>query len=1053
MFNYPTTDSSQKNTFWIILLLLFIPWMMTAQVAPEKVPEEQVLKAEEEQAQPKTVALFAGNVINEKNYTQGVDLPQGLVLKMDQESIKRVLKSAHKRILITLPNPDGGDDLELELTQKQIFSTDFAVFTDIEKGITIDYTPGLHYSGTVKGMKGAQVGLSIFEDEIMGIIATQTTNLVLQKLKGSKSDHFFFNEKHADGEEMLLCATPQSSEPYTFGMLNSFEKMPLGNCIRVFVEIGNSTVQDRGGMIQAINFITGVFHQSTIIFNGESINTVLSQILVRTPANDPYDGLADKGAENIRNTFQASTLAMNADLGQVVVTFGTGTGGIAANVWNALIRPAVADRLCATSKAVNQNFSVYPTYSRMVKVFNHEMGHLLNSRHTHACVWNGNSTQIDDYGNAEPPNGPVVSGAEGSACVDAGDLILDVTPTIMSYFDSFGHGQFPMSNGYGTQPGNVIRAAVAAALLSGDIETSCTAPLNDLCAGAWTLECGTTLYGNTDSATENDAPSGCSEGGLPGSGVWFTFTGNGQLFTISTADSDFDTQISIYSGSCGNLTCVGGNDDEGPESLTSLFTFCSVNGLQYYVYLDGFASVAGNYTINLSCVNDNIPPMITCPANVNVGNAPGDCGAIVTYAAATAIDNCGVQSITYSQNSNTFFPVGTTPITATALDINGNSANCVFNVTVSDEESPTINCIDGSVTFNGEEEFILNVDDYTTYDDNCGIQSVVFDIPVITCENLGDILTITATVTDIHANTANCNFNLEVLGLPCGWTFTPDGINCPGGNDVNYSAPEDEFYVESTNCYFGHPFNSDAMGFAQYELCGDGTITAHVTDISGNALGWAGVSMRESADGGSKKVQLLTNLSNLSRREVRLVTNGNSFPQQFMSFNRYWLRLTRNGNQFTGHVSPNGVHWYLAMANNVNMANCIQIGLVATNYNSNSTVTATFGNVTVDEAMPKPVSPWDEVQFAEGKNSSISVFPNPTTNGEIFIDLSGFQQEQIDILTIDPLGRVVGSKQIKAVQDDLEIMSLKDFAPGVYYLKFIGTNGLIQIQKVMYTGG
>lgn len=1042
-----------KNNYWVILYLFFIPWSMNAQVTPEKGDEAQLVKIkEEQQAKVKSVTLFSDFVTNEKSYAQGDDLPPGLVLKMDQESIRGVLKNAHKRILLTLPNPDGGDDLELELTQKQIFTPDFAVFIDIEKGITIDYTPGLHYSGTVKGMKGTQVGISIFEDEIMGVIATQTTNLVLQKLKGSKSDHFFFNERNADNEEMLLCATPQSSEPYTFGMLNNIEKMPLGNCIRVFVEIGNSTVQDRGGMVQAINFITGVFHQSTIIFNEESINTVLSQILVRTPANDPYDGLADKGAENIRNTFQAVTTTMDADLGQVVVTFGSGTGGIAANVWNALIRPAVADRLCATSKAVGQNFSVYPTYSRMVKVFNHEMGHLLASRHTHACVWNGNSTQIDDYGNAEPPNGPVVSGAEGSACVDAGDLILDATPTIMSYFDSFGHGQFPMSNGYGTQPGNVIRAAVAAALVSGDIETSCIAPLNDLCADAWTLECGTTLYGNTDTATDIDAPTGCTGGGSPNEGVWFTFTGNGQVYTVSTEDSDFDTQINIYSGSCGSLMCIGGDDDGGPGT-TSSFTFCSVNGTQYWVYLDGFGASTGDYTINLNCTNDIVAPDITCPAMVNVANDAGDCGAIVTYPAATATDNCGLQSITYSQNSNTFFPVGTTQVTATALDINGNSANCTFNVIVSDTELPTIMCTNGSVVFNGEEEHIIDPDDFTTYDDNCGILSVVLSPAVVTCDDLGETLIVTATATDIYGNTADCTFNLEVLGLPCGWTFTPDGINCTDGNDVSYNVPLDEFYVESTNCFFSSPFNSDAMGFAQYELCGDGTITAHVTDISGSALGWAGVAMRESDAEGSKKVQLMTNRSNLSRREVRSVTNGYSFPQQFMSFNRYWLRLTRNGNQFTGYASPNGVNWYFVMAANVSMSNCIEIGLVVTNYNSNSTVTGTFSNVTIDEGMPtRPISSWDEVLMAEDQNKSISVFPNPTTSGELFIDLSGFQQEQINIIAIDPLCRIVRSKKIKAVQDNLELMSLKGLTPGVYYLKFVGDNGLIEVQKVIYSG-
>lgn len=46
---------------------------------------------------------------------------------------------------------------------------------------------------------------------------------------------------------------------------------------------------------------------------------------------------------------------------------------------------------------------------------------------------------------------------------------------------------------------------------------------------------------------------------------------------------------------------------------------------------------------------------------------------------------------------------------------------------------------------------------------------------------------------------------------------------------------------------------SDELASAQRQLCGNGTITARVTSISGSALGWAGVTMRESNAAGSKK--------------------------------------------------------------------------------------------------------------------------------------------------------------------------------------------------------
>ncbi|HRF38934.1 MAG TPA: hypothetical protein PK198_09095, partial [Saprospiraceae bacterium] len=74
----------------------------------------------------------------------------------------------------------------------------------------------------------------------------------------------------------------------------------------------------------------------------------------------------------------------------------------------------------------------------------------------------------------------------------------------------------------------------------------------------------------------------------------------------------------------------------------------------------------------------------------------------------------------------------------------------------------------------------------------------------------------------------------------------------------------------------------DATSFAQRTLCGNGSITAQVTSISG-ALGWAGLVMRESNAAGAKKAQLLTNLSSLHRREFRTTTNGAAALQQSAS--------------------------------------------------------------------------------------------------------------------------------------------------------------------------
>jgi len=68
------------------------------------------------------------------------------------------------------------------------------------------------------------------------------------------------------------------------------------------------------------------------------------------------------------------------------------------------------------------------------------------------------------------------------------------------------------------------------------------------------------------------------------------------------------------------------------------------------------------------------------------------CTAVVTWNAPTASDNCAIDTFTSTHNPGDTFDVGTTPVTYTATDVNGNVSTCTFNVTVEDNEDPTITC-------------------------------------------------------------------------------------------------------------------------------------------------------------------------------------------------------------------------------------------------------------------------------------------------------------------------------------------------------------------------
>ncbi|MBK8497480.1 MAG: HYR domain-containing protein [Flavobacteriales bacterium] len=80
---------------------------------------------------------------------------------------------------------------------------------------------------------------------------------------------------------------------------------------------------------------------------------------------------------------------------------------------------------------------------------------------------------------------------------------------------------------------------------------------------------------------------------------------------------------------------------------------------------------------------DNMPPVLTCPADITISASPGACNAAVSFT-ATATDNTGAApAVTYSPSSGSAFGLGTTTVTVTAQDAALNQSTCTFTVTVS----------------------------------------------------------------------------------------------------------------------------------------------------------------------------------------------------------------------------------------------------------------------------------------------------------------------------------------------------------------------------------
>jgi phosphatidylethanolamine-binding protein (PEBP) family uncharacterized protein len=192
-----------------------------------------------------------------------------------------------------------------------------------------------------------------------------------------------------------------------------------------------------------------------------------------------------------------------------------------------------------------------------------------------------------------------------------------------------------------------------------------------------------------------------------------------------------------------------------------------------------------------------------------------------------AQDNCGIQSIIPSVSGP--FPVGNTPITWTVTDFTGNTATCVQNVTVIDNQPPTIS-VPGPVaaTTNTACTATGVTLGTATTTDNCPGATVSNNAPA--AFPLG-ATTVIWTATDASGNTTTGTQVVTVtdnvnptITAPAAVVVSTDAGSC-AATSVALGTP-----VTADNCSVANVTNNALSSYPK----GTTTVTWIVTDGSGN---------------------------------------------------------------------------------------------------------------------------------------------------------------------------------------------------------------------------
>ncbi|MFM9951328.1 MAG: lamin tail domain-containing protein [Saprospiraceae bacterium] len=285
-------------------------------------------------------------------------------------------------------------------------------------------------------------------------------------------------------------------------------------------------------------------------------------------------------------------------------------------------------------------------------------------------------------------------------------------------------------------------------------------------------------------------------------------------------------------------------------------------------------------------------------------------------------------------------------------------------------------------------------------------------------------------------------------GLPSGWN--PFNVGCPSGT-VSHSGGQ---FTLSSNCYEDLSSGVDEHTLAFQELCGDGTITARICGITG--LGFAGLNFRETASNNSKQVSLLFQNSQNAHWFTRSVTGASMQFQSKPRLNRNWLRVTRTGDVFRGYISTNGVAWQLLFQSEIDMADCMLVGLIVESNVDGAGTTANFCNVQPPNFFSRPINdgpvqtneqlsaqdqnngelefPATADLFDNNNGSELAIRPNPVVN-ELEVVIPANLQAGALLHIMDMNGRKLFTQRI-GEGSNLMLLNLAELnlSAGVYML-------------------